>query len=293
MRHSFFGIAALSIAALTVTVFHTPEAGAQPAGAPKTGAKGSTFGAKKKGLKQDPKIQEAKRLFDEGSDLYAQGNYEKAIELWQKSYELSKEPLIFDNIAHAYERFGKPKEAYDYLSKWRASAPESEHETLDARLSNLEDRIKKDEQAEKERLEKEKLAREEAERKRLEDAKPPLFPIVLAAAGGALVVGGVVVDIIAASKRPDKDSACRAAGDRLLCAASEQDAIKSSNTLAFIGDGLWIGGGIAAAVGLVLILTHKPPPPADEKSAKALIQNTKIAPAFGYQSGGLTVSGQF
>lgn len=296
MRQSFLRIASVSIAVLFISLSATGDAGAQPAGSAKTGPKGSAFGGKKKGGKQDPKIQEAKRLFDEGSELYAQGNYEKAIELWEKSYDLSKAPLIFDNIAHAYERFGKPKQAYEYLSKWREAAPESEHETLDARLKNLEERIRKDEQAEKERLEKEKLAREEAERKRREDAKPPVFPIVLAAAGGALVVGGVVVDIIAASKRPDKDQACRAAGERLVCAASEQNAIKSSNTLAYIGDGLWIGGGIAAAVGLVLFLTHKTPATAEEKtsSSKSLkITNAKIEPLIGQSSGGLWISGQF
>lgn len=289
MRQSFFRIAILSIAAITIPVFATAESKAQGTKSSK-GGKGTGFGGKKKGGKLDPKIQEAKRLLDEGSEYYAQGNYEKAIELWEKSYDLSKEPLIFDNIAHAYERFGNPKKAYEYLSKWRETSPESEHETLDARLKNLEDRIRKDEEAEKERLEKERKAREEAERKRREQAALPILPIALAGAGGAMVVGGIVVDIVASSKRPDKDQVCRTSGDRLVCAASDQDAIKTSNTLAYIGDALWIAGGLAAAAGIVLIVTHKPPGPADEKTS--LVQ-TKIAPAVGYRSGGLVVSTQF
>src|SRR4051794_299028 len=64
---------------------------------------------------KDPKLAEAKKLFDEGSEAYGNGRYEDAVKAWEKSYELSGKPLIFESIASAYERLGNKKKAREYL----------------------------------------------------------------------------------------------------------------------------------------------------------------------------------
>jgi tetratricopeptide (TPR) repeat protein len=51
--------------------------------------------------------EEAKPYFDNGVRAYASGNYEKAIELYQKSAELdSANPYSFYSLGHAYEKKG-------------------------------------------------------------------------------------------------------------------------------------------------------------------------------------------
>lgn len=269
-----------------------PEASAQGAKKPaKADASTKAFGKKKPGGKSDPKLDEAKRLFDEGAKFYGEGDYEKAIEAWQMAFDLSQKELIYESIASAYERLGKPKEAQEYLLKWRAVAPEEEHPVLDSRLKNLAERVAREEQVEKDRAEQKRLEQEakDAEKKKAaEGSSVPVLGIALAGAGVAMVAGGVVLDLVAVGKRPDEAEACRAAGDRQVCRVSDQDAIKSSNTLAYVGDVLWITGGIAAAAGVVLIVTGvtSSKPAAD---ATAL----RITPVIGPQGGGFVVGARF
>ena len=48
--------------------------------------------------------EKARLLFKEGDGHYAAGRYEKAIELFEQAYELSKRPDLLFNLANAYER---------------------------------------------------------------------------------------------------------------------------------------------------------------------------------------------
>lgn len=227
--------------------------------------------------KADPKLAEAKKLFDDGAAAYAQGNYEEAIRHWEKSYELSQKPLIFESMANAYERLGDAKKARDYLSKWRAAAPAEEHELLDARIKNLDGRVQREEEAAQKAAEEK--ARREAEAKAEADAKKAskawLLPgAILAGTGGALAIVGVSLDIVAKGKRP-ASTACKTTGGNTYCLDSAADAIKSSNTLAIVGDALWIGGAAAAAAGVTLIFVLKP------KDQKEPAKTGWIAPAPG------------
>lgn len=256
----------------------------------KPDARTQAFGKKRPGSKGDPKLEEAKRLFDEGAKHYGEGNYEQAIESWEMSYDLSKKELIFESIANAYERLGQPKKAHEYLTKWREAAPEEEHEVLDARLKNLAERVAREEQLEKDRDEQKRRDQEakDASMRQAEGSGLPVLGIALAGAGVAMVAGGVVLDVIAVGKRPDEAEACRAVGDRQVCRAADEDAIKTSNTMAYIGDVLWITGGIAAAAGVVLIVTQvtasKPKPDAT---------SLRITPVVGPQGGGFVVGARF
>jgi tetratricopeptide (TPR) repeat protein len=275
--------------ALTLGAADASAQGKKPA---KPDARTQAFGKKKPGTKGDPKMEEAKRLFDEGAKHYSEGNYEKAIEAWEMSHDLSKKDLIYESIANAYERYGQPKKAFDYLSKWRAVAPEEEHKNLDLRLKNLEDRVAREEQIEKDRQEQKRKEQEQKELERQKQlqasASLPILGIALAGAGAAMVIGGVVLDVVAVGKRPAEDEACRAAGDRQVCRASQQDAIKTSNTLAYVGDVLWITGSVAAAAGIVLIVTQS-----GASKPKADATALKVTPVMGPTGAGLFVGASF
>ncbi|APR76287.1 Hypothetical protein A7982_01634 [Minicystis rosea] len=235
--------------------------------------------------KTDPRLAEAKKLFDDGAAAYAQGNYEEAIHAWEKAYEISQKPLIFESMANAYERLGDAKKARDYLGKWREAAPPEEHGLLDARIKNLDARVQREEEAARKAAE-EKAKREAQEKTEADTrrAKAWLPGVVLAGAGGAAFISGIIIDVVAKTKRPGAD-ACVTVKDDTFCRASAADAIKSSNTLAVVGDALWIGGAAIAATGAVLIVVLKPPAPKDSTPPPT----AWVRPA----PGGIVVGGTF
>jgi tetratricopeptide (TPR) repeat protein len=241
--------------------------------------------------KQDPRLAEAKRLFEEGADRYTKGDYQRAIEAWEMSYEISKKPLIFESIANAWERLGQPRQAHDALAKWRASAPNSEWSLLDERLRNLEARASRDEAAEANRKD------EEAKTRRVvQDAATPDSPskglafrapsLVLMGAGGAAVVVGVTLDAIAASRRPDVASACRNLDGSSLCLSSYRTGIEASSRLAHVGDVFWIAGTLAVAGGVGLSVASRP-----KKSSETAV-SAEIAPVAWPSWVGIAIRGR-
>jgi tetratricopeptide (TPR) repeat protein len=245
---------------------------------------------------------EAKQHFDRGADLYAQGAYEEAIKEWMRSFEISGHPLIFESVANAQERLGRPREARESLLRWRDAAPREEQELLDRRLRNLDERIAKLE--EEERAAAERKAREAEQRQQSgepaggggaeasEPSSSPLIPIglVVGGVGVGAVVAGLVVGGLAAGERPDEATACRAGEGGSLCLAGERDAIEGSSSKALVADILWIGGAALAATGVVLAVigasSDGTPAPATE--ARAI-----LAPSLGPGGGGATLRGSW
>jgi tetratricopeptide (TPR) repeat protein len=119
---------------------------------------------------KDPKLADAKKLFDEGALAYGRGDYEQAIKLWDQSYALSQQPLILYNLANAWEKLGDFKKTRDNLGKWREAAPPEEREMLDLRLKNLDARIEREEEAAR------KAAAEKAAREAQQRASVPVAP---------------------------------------------------------------------------------------------------------------------
>lgn len=268
--------------------------------------------ARKKPKTSDPKLAEAKKLFEQATDAYGQGRYEDAIRDWEKSFELSGKPLILESIANAYERLGDKQKARDYLARWRAEAPKEEHEQLDARIAALDARIAAAEAAEKARKEEEAkksqaaAGAEEAE----QSARSTRLVLAIAAGGaGVLAVGaGIVVGAVGAGQRPDTSEACAAAGGQTLCKASAKDALESSSTLTLAGDITWITGAVLIAAGGALLITL-PDAPARGKAAPKEASKPgsaqrpaarlsprrwiSVAPIGGPGVGGVGVTGRF
>ncbi len=214
--------------------------------------------------------QQAKRLFGQGRHAYRMGKYETAISKWQESYELSREPLIFESIAAAYERLNDPKNAYLYLEKWRRKAPRRDHAPLDERIESLKERIAKldrDEQAQREaeaRLAEADEARKIREKRedleqrgRLEERG---FHRVVGysalGVGAAASIAGAVLGGVGAGVRPNETEACTRSSDgALLCRSTFTQDIEQSNSLAIAGDATWIAGAAIMAGGAVWLLT--------------------------------------
>lgn len=275
----------VALVALALTI------GAIPAVASAQGRPGATL---------DPaRRAEAKRLFDGGADLYAQGDYEGAISAWMKSYEISGLPLIFESVANAHERLGRPRQAREALLRWREAAPPDEHELLDRRLRNLDERIARleaDERAAAEARARGEEARRQQGEGRSTEVEPtpppgqgsPLVPIgiVVGAVGLGAIGAGLVVGAVAAGQRPDEEAACRTSSGGSLCLASERDAIESSSSLALVSDVLWIAGSAAAVTGVVLVVVGSSD--GDEPGLRAI-----LTPHVGPTGTGATLQGAF
>jgi tetratricopeptide (TPR) repeat protein len=265
---------------------------------------------------KDPKLVEAKKLFDDGSQAYTDGRYEDAIKAWEQSYQLSGKPLIFESIANAHERLGDKRKAREYLAKWREAAPKEEQEQLDARIKNLDARIaaadaaeaaRKDEEAKRkaEKAEKDKAA--QGDSKEREQARSSRMKLALGVggAGVAVAIAGVVLDVVAAGQRPDPNTVCASGAGKTLCKESAKGGIESSSTLALAGDISWIAGAAIAATGVVLFVTMpssgatagkegtKDAPKTPEKQGKLAPRWMSVAPMVGPTGGGVELRGRF
>jgi len=233
--------------------------------------------------KNNATVAEAKRLFDEGAELYGTGKYDEAIERWEISYELSKRPLIFESIANAYERLGNAKKAREYLAKWREAAPAEEHETLDARIANLDARIAKETEAEAARAKGSGGGGGSdgpAARSMQGDVG-----LALAGAGGGVLALGVTLAVVGAAQRPDQAEVCKDRSDRSLCLGSAREDIESSSTLVTLGDVLGFVGFAMAGAGVALVILDEPDSPKTT--------GIRLTPAILTGGGGASVGGSF
>lgn len=234
--------------------------------------------------KVDNKIAEAKKLFDDGAAAYAKGAYEEAIGAWEKAFELSQKPLIYESIANAWERLGDARKARDNLTKWRDSAPPEERDLLDARIKNLDARVVREDEAAKKAAE-DQTARDQARAETVTSNGRPWLPgAVLLGSGGVLAIAGIALDVVAGGKRPAAGS-CKTASGQTFCLASAKAAVATSNKLAVAGDALWIVGAAAAAGGAVLIIVRRPAPQKDAPPPATAY----LAPT----AGGLLLGGTF
>jgi len=246
---------------------------------------------KKKPLnKKDPKYLEAKRLFEKGEELYSKGDYEKAVESWEMSFDLSGAELILESIANAYERLGRVEQAREYLARWRETAPVDERADLDARLAKLDERIAKEKAAQEAKADKEKGdkdAKQQADERAKREGKLFVPGIVIAGVGAGVAITGGMLDILAFTGRPDQSAACATSPEgKLLCRDSSRVAIESTNAFATAGDILLLAGTATAAVGVVLVVLKSGKKVKDETKATAV-------PWFVPGGGGMLVGGKF
>ena len=72
----------------------------------------------------------AEQLFDEGQAAYDQHDYARAIDRWQESYRLGKEPALLFNIGQAYRLIDDCEHALSTYKLFIASDPTSEQRPL-------------------------------------------------------------------------------------------------------------------------------------------------------------------
>ncbi|MFZ5481264.1 MAG: hypothetical protein ACOZNI_31180 [Myxococcota bacterium] len=190
----------------------------------------------------------ARELFQNGSELYEEGQYEAAIVAWEEAYRLSSRPLLLFNIANALERLGRWQEAMKYLTRYRAYAEDEEREVLDRRIRAILARI--EEQDTQKKANPPSPPPPEPKR---EASAFPVLPVALFGAGGAGVATGVGFGLAALAARQDAAEACTERGGATLCTEAAGDALQREKTGALVAD-VALGVGAACAIGGVVTL---------------------------------------
>ena len=85
--------------------------------------------------------EQAKALYSQGEEAYADEEFEQALKYWQAAYDLSGRPLILYNMASAYEKLGRYPEAIETLDEYWRFAPESERGIIERRIKSLEAKL--------------------------------------------------------------------------------------------------------------------------------------------------------
>jgi tetratricopeptide (TPR) repeat protein len=84
----------------------------------------------------------AKQHHQLGTTYYDQGAYDKALQAFKESYELSRKPELLYNIAKCHESLGHLEEAIAHYRRY-LSETGKEDATIGARIRNLEARLEK------------------------------------------------------------------------------------------------------------------------------------------------------
>ncbi len=201
----------------------------------------------------DANVESARKLFELGVEKYKAKDFETAIRLWERSYALSERPLLFDNISRAHEGLERYEEAIEALEKWRAVAPEVEHEALDLRLERLRKLAAPPESPPPvPEPVPEPVAPPPPPQ---EEVVPVLWPgYAMLATGGAAAIGGVVMGVVASRSAPNTGDACKESAGKRLCSDAYRDDIERSDTLRIGTDVAWISGLVFAGAGVGWLL---------------------------------------
>ncbi len=204
----------------------------------------------------------ALQLYEEGEAAYTEGRYEVAVRSFTAAHRLSPRPLLLYNLANAYERLGRYGEAAQALEEYLPDAPIDERAVLQTRLENLRLRLSGGTPAVVEQAPSDGSANTGgAGDAAVEPASGGglLVPgLALGAGGVALIAAGVVFGVQALDARASlqgSGAACGStSGGRSLCTTTGQGLIADAELYALLADVGLIGGGVIAAVGLVLTI---------------------------------------
>jgi hypothetical protein len=201
----------------------------------------------------------AQRHFEAGVSYLQQSDHEKALQEFQRSFELSNRPEVLLNVATVHERMGNLAQAVEALERYLALEPEGEHaETVKIRIENLKKRMPAE--VEEPPAEQSKAQPVEPAPQPEQAAPAPASPAptqpaaarepshtlayVFFAGAGAFAAGAVVTGIMANGEHSDLKSNCSP-----FC---NDEQTSRGRTLALVSTVL-TGVAVAAAAGGVVL----------------------------------------
>jgi tetratricopeptide (TPR) repeat protein len=209
---------------------------------------------------------DAEKLFAESADAYREGRFDRAIDLLEQAYKLSKEPVLLFNLAKAQEGKGDiPGAILSYEKYLSEAAMISDRGAIEKRVETLRAQLA-DKTALEKRAEEERLRAERAEQ---EKPSPSPIPWVLAGVGAAgIAVGGALAAVVQ-SKEADAQAEPVQQDAALLRDDAEQLAIGVN--VAFAVGGTLLAGGLTW--GIVDVVAKSEP---SDPKVSLLIQPTGV-----------------
>jgi iron complex outermembrane receptor protein len=189
----------------------------------------------------------ARELYQNGAVLYEEGRYEDAIAAWEEAYRLSGRAALLYNMANAYERAGRWKEAMDSLQRYRAYASADERETLDRRIRNIDRRLEEQRSASSS-----STTTQPTTQARRGEGSPWLGPVPIALGATGVVAFGVgtVLGLRAEAARSEAAGVCVGT----VCPDSAATSLASDRGNA-LGADISFGVGVAAiGIGITYVL---------------------------------------
>ena len=69
----------------------------------------------------------ARELFNQGNTFFDLGQFDKAIDAWQRGYQLKNDPGFLYNIGQAYRTMGDPEKAVFFYKRYLINAPKAKN----------------------------------------------------------------------------------------------------------------------------------------------------------------------
>jgi hypothetical protein len=91
--------------------------------------------------------QKARDLFSQGNTYFDLGQFDKAIDAWQKGYQLHNDPGFLYNIAQAYRTEGDAQKAIFFYKRYLSNAPKAHNRAeVDQKIEALQKQLSMQEQ---------------------------------------------------------------------------------------------------------------------------------------------------
>lgn len=152
---------------------------------------------------REERIADAKKAFAAGTEAYAAGDFETALQSFQRAYELTRSPDLLYNIATVSDRMRLDEEALAAYEGYLEARPKSaDREHVESRISVLREAIAERKRAEQEaelearRAAVEAAARIKAERPLTQYVGPGPGPwITIGVSSASLVTGAILIGL--------------------------------------------------------------------------------------------------
>lgn len=194
---------------------------------------------------------EAEKLFAESAAAYREGRFDRAIELLEQAYGLSKEPVLLFNLAKAQEGKGDTPGAIASYEKYLSEAAMiSDRGAIEKRVETLRAQL-----ADKSALEK-KADDERRRREQAEQVKPAPSPIpwVLAGVGAAgVAVGGALAAVV---KSKEADAQAEPVNEDAILLRDEAERMAIGVNVAFAVGGTLLAAGVTWGI-VDVVLTEQ------------------------------------
>ncbi|HVZ87832.1 MAG TPA: hypothetical protein VHG72_12735 [Polyangia bacterium] len=91
--------------------------------------------------------QQARELFTQGNTFFDLGQFDKAIDAWQRGYQLKNDPGFLYNIAQAYRTMGDAQKAIFFYKRYLSNAPKAHNRAdVEQKIDALQKQVAAQEQ---------------------------------------------------------------------------------------------------------------------------------------------------